>query len=308
MLAGAIGAASARVVISTIVEGEALSIDDVMQILDETSHVMEYSRQLEQKSRELESATRELQTANDRLQELDRLKDEFVSTVSHELRTPLTSIRSFSEILLSEPDLPGAQREQFLGIVVKETERLTRLIDEVLDLAKIEAGHIEWSMHVIDLCQIIKDAVTTVSQLFNERKIELSAELPPTVELISADRDRLIQVIINLLSNAAKFCEPESGHVTISLNEHDGEVKLAVSDNGPGIEPGHVATIFNKFHQVTTQQTGKPKGTGLGLAITKLIVEHHGGRIWVESTPGKGSTFIFVLPKLKADKLSVAAS
>lgn len=299
VLAGAIGAASARVMVSSVVKGEALSIEGVMQILDETSQVMEYSRQLEQKSRELEAATAELRAANERLQELDRMKDEFVSTVSHELRTPLTSIRAFSEILRSSPDLPKHERQEFLEIVVKETERLTRLINQMLDLAKIEARHLEWHMEDVDLRQIIEDAVAAVSQLFNERKIELKAQLPPVAAMVNADRDRIMQVVINLLSNAAKFCEPELGRVDVNLVVEQDTLRVTVVDNGPGIPPEQATHIFDKFHQVTAKQMSKPRGTGLGLAITKLIVEHHGGKIWVESTVGQGSTFVFLLPALQ---------
>ncbi len=297
-LAGTLGAASARVMISSVVQGEELSIEDVMEILDETSEVMEYSRRLEEKSHELEAASAELRAANERLQELDRLKDEFVSTVSHELRTPLTSIRAFSEILLSDPDLPIDERQKFLQIVVKETERLTRLINEVLDLAKIESGRMDWHIKPIDLRSSVEDAINAVSQLFKENKVGLVSELPMESAIVNADRDRLIQVIINLLSNAAKFCEPETGRVAVKLSLADAQVRLDVQDNGVGIEPEQIARLFDKFHQVVDQQMGKPKGTGLGLAISRLIIEHHGGRIWAESTIGEGSQFRILLPRL----------
>jgi signal transduction histidine kinase len=237
LLAGAIGGASARVMVSSVVKGEALSMEGVMQILDETSQVMDYSRRLEQKSRELEAATAELRAANKRLQELDRMKDEFVSTVSHELRTPLTSIRAFTEILLNEPNLPDTERQQFLEIVVGETERLTRLTNEVLDLAKIEAGRMEWHMEHIDMRQIIEQSVAAVSQLFNERKVALESELPSERAIVNADRDRMMQVVINLLSNAAKFCQSGSGKVKVSLTPDRHRFRVAVLDNGPGIPP-----------------------------------------------------------------------
>ncbi|HEM46148.1 MAG TPA: histidine kinase, partial [Alphaproteobacteria bacterium] len=144
MLAGAIGAASARAMLHTVAQGEAMGLEEVMQILDETSQVLEYSRRLEEKSRELEAATEELRAANERLTELDRLKDDFIATVSHELRTPLTSIRSFGEILADNPDLDPGQRAEFLGIITRESERLTRLINEILDLARMEAGRMTW--------------------------------------------------------------------------------------------------------------------------------------------------------------------
>ncbi len=151
LVAGSIGAASARAVMASAVKAEKVSLEEIMEILDETSHVLEYSRQLEQKSNELEIASRDLNAANEQLREADRLKDEFMSTVSHELRTPLTSIRSFSEILKDEPDMPAEQRDNFLGIVVSESERLTRLINQVLDLAKIEAGRMRWNIKDVDV-------------------------------------------------------------------------------------------------------------------------------------------------------------
>src|SRR6266705_5470924 len=204
LLAGAIGSASARVMVASVVEEEPLGLDEVMNIIDEASQVLAYSRQLEQKSRELEAATNELRGANQRLQELDRLKDDFISTVTHELRTPLTSIRAFSEILNDNPRLDEAERAKFLGIIVKESERLTRLINQVLDLAKIESGSAEWHNTEVELKEIIEESVTAVSQLFKERNIDLTVELPQKVPGIVADRDRLMQVMPNLLSHAAK--------------------------------------------------------------------------------------------------------
>ena len=204
-LARAIGAASARVVVASVVRREVIGPQEVMEILDEASQIKEYSRRLEQKSTELEAATAELRTANARLTQLDQLKDDFIATVSHELRTPLTSIRSFSEILRDVPDLSRAERAQFLDIVVKEFERLTRLINDILDMSKIEAGKMEWHVSRFDLGEVVEDAVAATSALYRERQVAvrllLARDLPP----VEADRDRLQQVMINLLSNAAKF-------------------------------------------------------------------------------------------------------
>ena len=177
LLAGAIGAASARVMISTVVEGADFSPDEVMAILDEASQVIEYSRELEQKSRALEAASEELRRVNRRLTELDRLKDEFVSTVSHELRTPLTSIRSFSEILLDNPALGAEQRNQFLAIVVKESERLTRLINDILDMSRIESGMMDWQLSTCDPKDIIEDALAATSGVFREKRITIEPVL-----------------------------------------------------------------------------------------------------------------------------------
>jgi len=296
LLAGAIGSASARVMVASVVEEEPLGIDEVMNIIDEASQVLAYSRQLEQKSRELEAATNELRGANQRLQDLDRLKDDFISTVTHELRTPLTSIRAFSEILNDNPRLDEGERTKFLGIIVKESERLTRLINQVLDLAKIESGAAEWHSSEIDMREVLEDSVTAVSQLFKERKIELTVELAQKLPGIVADRDRLMQVMLNLLSNAAKFSERTPGRVAVSLAQQSGFLRVEVSDNGIGISAADQEVIFEKFRQVGDVLTGKPQGSGLGLHISRRIVEHFGGRMWVTSRPGEGACFAFTLP------------
>ena len=301
-LAGTIGAASARVMISSVVKGEEISLDGVMKILDETSQVIGYSRRLEEKSRQLESATAELRAANKRLTELDRLKDDFVSTVTHELRTPLTSIRAFSEILRDNPALEPEEHQKFLDIIVKESERLTRLINQVLDLAKIESESAKWTTERVHLNEVIDEALSSISQLFNENAIELKRNVPVKPIFVMADRDRLIQVVINLLSNAAKFCDPEKGQVTVLLNAHSGKARVAVADNGPGIQPDEQERIFGKFHQLKGLRDEKPKGSGLGLTICHRIINYHGGNIWVESTPESGANFIFELSLVESNE------
>jgi Na+/proline symporter/nitrogen-specific signal transduction histidine kinase len=295
-LAGAIGAASARVMVASTIKGEGVSVDEIMQILDETSQVLEYSRQLEQKSKALEKATADLKAANQRLTELDQMKDDFLSTVTHELRTPLTSIRSFSEILHDSPDLDLAERQHFLTIVIRESERLTRLINQVLDLTKIETGRMKWQITQVDLGEVINHSVTSLRGLFEERDIEVDLHLPKEVPPIRADRDQLIQLVINLLSNAQKFCPAGKGRVAVGLKAENGIATVSVADNGPGIPHNEQEKIFEKFHQVRAGRTGNPMGSGLGLAICRGIVEHLGGKIWVESDPGRGATFFFTLP------------
>jgi Na+/proline symporter/signal transduction histidine kinase len=296
LLAGTIGSASARIMIASVVDEEPLDIDEVMHIIDEASQVLAYSRQLEQKSRELEAATNELRSANQRLQELDRLKDDFISTVTHELRTPLTSIRAFSEILNDNPELESEQRRKFLGIIIKESERLTRLINQVLDLAKIESGNAEWHTSEIDMREVIEDSVSATSQLFKENNVEIDTHLPISVPLIAADRDRLMQVMLNLLSNAAKFCSPGHGRVSITLTGLRDCLQVDVQDNGIGISEAEQNVIFDKFRQVGDTLTAKPQGTGLGLPICRQIIHHFGGSLWVRSRPGAGATFSFTIP------------
>src|SRR5512134_871977 len=296
LLAGAIGSASARVMVASAVAEEPLGLDEVINIIDEASQVLAYSRQLEQKSRELEAASQELRDANQRLQELDRLKDDFISTVTHELRTPLTSIRAFSEILNDNPDLDTPQRRRFLGIVIKESERLTRLINQVLDLAKIESGNAEWHTSEIDMREVVEDSLTSVSQLLKENGVQLDVSLPQELPSIVADRDRLMQVMLNLLSNAAKFCKRPGGRVSIALARQDGFLRVDVTDNGIGISESDKEIVFEKFRQVGDTLTNRPQGTGLGLPICRQIINHFGGRLWVQSQPGEGATFSFTLP------------
>jgi len=295
-LAGAIGAASARVMVASVVKEEALTVDEVRKVLDEASQVVMYSHQLEQKSRELEAATTELRAANERLKELDRLKDDFLSTVTHELRTPLTSIRAFTEILNQDPEIDLAQRKKFLGIVTKETERLTRLINQVLDLAKIESGRAEWHETRVDMREVVSDTVTAMEQVFQEKGIRAELGMPERVSPVMADLDRMIQVMLNLLSNAVKFCDQANGRIEIALSERDGWLRVDVRDNGPGVRAQDQHIIFDKFRQAGDTLTEKPHGTGLGLPISRHIVEHHGGQIWVESRPGGGACFSFKLP------------
>mgnify|MGYP001177934779 CR=1 FL=1 len=295
LLAGAIGSASARVMVSSVVQEEVLGLGEVMDILDEASQVRAYSRKLEEKSRALEAATAELRAANERLQELDHLKDDFMSSVTHELRTPLTSIRAFSEMLLDDPDIDVADRQRFLGIIVSETERLTRLVNQVLDMAKIESGHAEWHTADIDLCELVQHAVAATGQVFRDRGAEVALTLPATVPVVQGDHDRLLQVMLNLLSNAAKFVPRGEGRVRVELVCEGEQLRVDVSDNGPGIPAGTEEVIFQKFRQGGDERS-RPQGTGLGLPISRQIVEHHGGRLWLSANTAAGATFSFTLP------------
>jgi Na+/proline symporter/nitrogen-specific signal transduction histidine kinase len=295
-LAGAIGGASARVIVASVVEEEPPGLDEVMDILDEATQVRAYSRQLEQKSVELEAATAELRAANTRLQELDRLKDEFMSTVTHELRTPLTSIRAVSEILLDTADVSPEDRRRFLAIIVKETERLTRLINQTLDMAKIESGNAEWHTSELDVADVVREAIEATSQLFREKRVALSMHAANPLPTVKADRDRLMQVLINLLSNAVKFSPSGDGRVAVRVASAQGAVQVNVEDNGPGIAPPDHEGIFERFKQLGDTLVERPSGSGLGLAISRRIVEHFGGRLWVASEVGRGATFSFTLP------------
>jgi len=298
-LAGAIGSASARVMVASVVEEEPLGLDEVMNILDEASQVRAYSHELELKSQELTRATAELRAANAQLRELDRMKDDFISTVTHELRTPLTSIRAFSEMLQDDPRIDLAERSRFLGIIVGETERLSRLINQILDLAKLESGRAEWTSVAVDLGQVIREACASLSQLYKEKGVALTLEIAEPLPTVMADRDRLMQVMINLLSNAVKFVAPRTGRVKVGASGTASGVRVSVADNGPGIRPEERETIFEKFRQGGQDVlTDKPQGTGLGLPISRQIVEYFGGNLWLEPPreQGDGANFVFTLP------------
>ena len=289
LLAGAIGSASARVMVASVVQEEPLGLGEVMNILDETRQVIAYSR-------ELELATAELKSANLRLQELDRLKDEFISTVTHELRTPLTAVRSIAEILHANPRLPEDQHGNLTALVVKESERLTRLINQVLDFQKIKTGKMQWQMLPVDLREICREALASVRLLLDEKHIHALLDLPEHAPPIFGDRDRLMQVMINLLSNAVKFCNDAGGRIDVHLNALPECLEVEVTDNGVGIRAEDLESIFEEFRQSWHGSRGRPAGSGMGLAITRRIVEVHGGRIWAESRLGRGSTFTFTLP------------
>ena len=295
LLSGAIGSASARLMVASVTQEEPLGLDEVLDILDEASQIRAYSHQLEQKSRALEAATAELRAANERLQELDRLKDDFMSSVTHELRTPLASIRAFSEILHDDPRIDLAQRRRFLGILVSETERLSRLVNQVLDLAKIESGHADWRNECLSLQEVIDQAVAVTGQLVKDREIRVRLDLPSEPALVWADRDRLVQVLENLIANAVKFAPPQTGRLEIGLVRLGTAWRVTVADNGPGIPEEALELIFEKFRQSLVGDA-KPSGTGLGLPISRQIVEHLGGRIWAENRPEKGANLCFELP------------
>ena len=294
-LAGAIGSASARVMVASVVKEESLDLDDVMGILEEATRLRIHSQELEEKSRSLEQATAELRAANEQLKSLDSLKDDFMSSVTHELRTPLTSIRALSELMQDDPSMETAQRQQFLGIIVSETERLTRLVNQVLDMAKIESGHAEWHNADLDLVALVRQSVQTTAELMRERGAQVLLDLPAPPLWLRADADRLTQVMLNLLSNAAKFVPPAHGQVQVRMQVLPQEVRVEVQDNGPGVPAEQHQQVFEKFRQ-GGDSLSRPQGTGLGLPISRQIVEHFGGRMWLDSVPGQGATFGFSLP------------
>ncbi len=298
-LAGAIGSASARLAVAGVVREQPLALDDVLAMLDEASQVRRTSRALQAQTTRLEEASAALRAANVRLAELDRLKDDFMASVTHELRTPLTAIRSLAELMAQEPGMDSTQRQRFLAIVVAESERLSRLVNQVLDLAKIEAGHAEWRSADVDLPALARQAADTAQPLLAARGAMLALDLPAQLPTLRADPDRLQQVLLNLLSNAAKVVPSPGGQIRLRLwGDADG-AHLTVQDNGPGVPVEQQALIFERFRQGGSADH-RPAGTGLGLTISRQIVAHFGGQLRLLPSGGadlgQGACFQIDLP------------
>ncbi|MFK8253066.1 ATP-binding protein [Ancylobacter sp. sgz301288] len=294
-LAGAVGSASARAMVASVTQEEPLGLEDVIRIVEEASQLRVYADALEEKSRSLEIASAELRAANEQLRSLDQLKDDFISSVTHELRTPLTSIRALSELMLDTPDMDAGQRAEFLRIIVAESERLSRLVNQVLDLAKIESGHAEWHVAEIDMKALAADAVRAMAEIFHARDADLVLVAPDAAPQLRADPDRITQVLLNLIANAAKFMRRPGGRCEVRLRATPDRLRVEICDNGPGVPAADRTAIFERFRQGGAAPDG-PQGTGLGLPISRRIVEHFGGRMWVEDNPGGGACFAFELP------------
>ncbi len=302
-LASSVGAASARSLVSRIVKGETISLDALIAILDETHQAIRTSRALERKSRELQDTAAQLREANAQLKALDKMKDDFLSRVSHELRTPMTSIRSFSEILSdpaqSGPKLESEQAQRFLTIIRDESERLTRLLDEILDISRMESGEATLRLETLDAAQIVRNSVETMSGLAEQSRVQLSADLGRGPLWVTADPDRLKQVCVNLLSNAIKYHHPLGpgrprcrAWVTRGAGR-PGTVELRFCDNGPGIAENYRDKVFSKFARGWNEPGGERfAGSGLGLAISRQIVQHLGGDLELESSGPQGTVFV----------------
>ncbi len=245
--------------------------------------------------RKVHERTTELERANDRLKEIDRLKSEFLSVVAHEFRTPLTSIRSFSEILLTYEGLDVAQERGFAKIINEESERLTRLIEQLLDLSRIESGQLELAREPHHIRTIVDTAFQIAEPLAERCGVQLRLEVPDELPQLSVDRDRVLQVVTNLLSNAIRV-SPQKESVRVTACQEDGMVVVSVADRGPGVPREHRDVIFEKFGRLEGPGLGDGTGTGLGLFVSRQIIEHHGGRIWVADAPEGGADFRFSLP------------
>ncbi len=252
----------------------------------------------------------------DTIRHLNEMKDDFISIVSHELRTPLTSIKYFAEVMLERAGEIKLDRQQkYLGVINEETDRLTRLINDLLDLQKISSGKFKWKTEEVSVEKVINSTMQTFRGGAAARQVELVSKVRPGLPVFVGDGDKIIQLLANLLSNAIKFTQPgkkvtvfaEQGNDPLLLQDKRfrSYIKVEVIDEGIGVSKGNLEKIFEKFQQVEDSFTRREGGTGLGLSISKEIVLHHGGKIWAESTINVGSTFAFTLP---CDEKKTAAS
>ncbi len=296
VLSGIIGSASARIMVSSVTKEEDLKIEEVVKILRESQQIIELNKELTRKSQELTRASEQLKIANAALTEIDVLKDEFLYTVTHELRTPLTSIRAMAEIIHDNPDMEDEERNHFLSGVIKESERLSHLITQVLSLERYESGRQKLHLEPVDMRLMVNDVIQSFQAIAAERNIKIVKQLPDSMLLLQCDKALIHQVLVNLVANAVKFVKDGEGLVKISMFENYNEWQVWVEDNGKGIDPDLHELIFDKFFQARNQTLKKPEGSGLGLSICKKIVEMHGGKIWVENVQGNGARFIFTIP------------
>ncbi len=251
--------------------------------------------------KEIDHATKELVGANIELTRLNQIKSEFVSTVSHELRTPLTSIIGYVSIIKDgETGKISDTQKEFLGIVNEESERLLRLISDLLDISKIESGKMNFVYERLDMLNFLKSFEKEISSILEKKDIALKLDLPTQISIVKADSDKLKQILHNLISNAVKFSN-EGTTIKIRLSETKEFIQVDVADQGIGIAKEDLDKLFKKFSQIDSKMTRKVGGTGLGLAICDYLAKQHGGKIWVKSELGKGSTFSFTIGKKISD-------
>jgi len=295
-MAGSIGAASAHVMLSKVVSGDAVSLEEVMQMADETQQAIEYSQELERTSAQLRATADQLEIANRQLRKVDLQKDEFLSQVSHEVRTPMTAIRAFSEILLSEKALTDDAREKFVGTIHKESLRLTSLLDEILDLSALERGERTWENIPTDPEAALDQALHVCDALARQNGTEIRTSSRVSDISLSAEPDRLSQVLINLISNAIKYNDAKEPVVSISSRLEDDHYLIEVADNGTGIPEEERPRIFDKFYRGRLGETGPFAGAGLGLPISREIIARMNGRLELAVGEEQGARFRVILP------------
>jgi PAS domain S-box-containing protein len=276
-------------------EGE-MRVTAIIRDITERQRAERQLRQMQDDfTAELTEANRQLEMRNREVERANRLKTEFVASMSHELRTPLHTIIGFAELLAEELEGPlNEKQKRFAAFIHKDSLHLLELINDILDLSRIEAGRLDLRLGAFDMQEAVDEVMATIRPQAVAKSLELDAAVPARIAL-HADRVRFKEVLYNLLSNAVKFTH-EGGRILVEAAIEDSIAEISVSDTGVGIPAAEQAPVFDKFYQAGSTTRGLKEGTGLGLAIAKQLVEAHGGKIWLRSEPGKGSRFAFTMP------------
>jgi len=294
---GSVGAATAHAMMAQISGRETVSVEELIAMADETAQVMEYSARLEKQSKELAATAKELRRANDKLTKLSQQKDDFLSQVSHELRTPMTSIRSFSAILMSDGEVDRGQFARFSSIINDESQRLTRILDDILDLSFLESGKVKLNMQHKNLSEMMEQSIIASRSSHSASKVDIRLSDTFSGITLLTDADRLTQVFINLISNAIKYNDKPKPIIKLDVEQKASGCIVTVSDNGPGIAEGEREIIFEKFSKLSSG--GALSGVGLGLSICAEIMRNLGGSIRFKPSRS-GAAFEVWIPKRDA--------
>ncbi len=295
LLTGAVGSASAKILISNVAKEKPVSLVEVLKILEENKEAISVNKSLEEQSKKLIKLTQELSLANESLQLQDKLKDDFLDTVAHELKTPITSIQASGEILLEDEDLPMELRKQFLANILTDTERLTLLINDILNLEKLSTGRETVQLEATSMNDLVNNALRGIESISAKKDIKVTKnfDLPK----LMVDSDKMMQVFTNILSNSLKFIEEKTGEIEVKSDSTENYWIIDFIDNGKGIPKEDIPHIFKKFYQSEQQTLKKPEGSGFGLAICKQIVSLHQGNIYAVEGMKKGACIRIELPK-----------
>ncbi len=303
------GYASVETAVNAVNEGayayfvKPVNVDEMKTAIVNALRQQRLARENKRLVDDLQQSNKLLFEANKQLREATEAKSAFLTHMSHELRTPLNAIIGFSDLLLdSVPGEINDEQRQCLNDILNSGRHLLVLINDVLDLSKVEAGRVEFKLESLNLADVVNDVVGTVKPMLNENKQTLTIDIGEDLPQVRADRRRLRQILLNLLSNAIKFT-PSGGELCLEVGERDGWCQVSLVDNGIGIKKEDQERIFEVFTQVDTLPDRRKEGTGLGLALTKQLVEMGGGKIWVESEYGKGSCFTFAIPLAETESL-----
>ncbi|NCT17026.1 MAG: GHKL domain-containing protein [Flavobacteriia bacterium] len=296
LLTGHIGTASAKILIGSVAKEDQISLPEVLRILEESKENILLNKKLTETSNELQKLSIQLKEANETLLKKDKQKDDFLDTVTHELRTPITAIRASTELLYDDDEIPEDIKKQFLQNIITESDRLNRLIDQILDLEKFETGKQKIYLSENQITKTFEKVINPLKQLLNNKSIQVNTHFEIEDFKLLYDEERIIQVFTNLLSNAIKFCSGNHAKIDIYFYDKVEYIEIAVSNFGKPIPEDDLLTIFDKFYQSNNQNIKKPIGSGLGLAICKKIIEAHHGKIWAENSNAT-VTLKFTLPK-----------